>query len=192
MVQGFRAWSVAVGLVFTVLILAALVAVSLDLRYLSHLAYPIFAGSWYWAIQLCYWAIGLCCVVSAGGLVWLVAEKVRFDSRVEGRPWSQHLLVRTPVFLVAVFLGPYLLVLLAHFVLTRLGMPCSDPVALSICIGGLTFLYSCGSGLRLKSSKACQSPGVRRCRRWSILRVGRRAHLAAGGYGAWRLLLLRV
>jgi len=180
--EGFRARSVAVGLVFALLILVALVAVSLDLRHLGH---PMHAGP-------LYWVIGLCGAVSAGGLVWLAAEKIRFDSRVEGRSWSRHLLVRTPVFLFAVFLGPVILALLSRFVLTRLGMPYSDPVALSVCIGGLTFLALIRLGSAAEIQRSMSEPRRSKMQtmvdleKWSARRPG------AGGLHAWRSRLSLV
>ncbi len=128
------------GLVFALLILAALVAVSLDLRHLSHLAYPLYAGSWYWVIRLCDWAIGLCCILSAGGLAWPAAEKIRFDSRLEGRPWYSHRLVRGPAFLIAVAAGPLLLSLLVRFILTRLGIPHAYSIVFCSCYSVITFM----------------------------------------------------
>jgi len=145
----------------------------------------MYAGSWYWAIRVCYWAIGLCCVVSAGGLVWLVAEKVQFDSRVEGHIWYRHRLLRALAFLIAVFAGPLLLSFLVRLILTRLGIPYAATIALSGCYGVLTFVLLMRPGSAAEISQRWPEPQRSNMQwlvdaeNWSARRLG--------GWWVWRL-----
>jgi len=176
MAEGFRARSVAVGLVFALLILAALVAVSLDLRHLGH---PMHAGP-------LYWVIGLCGAVSAGGLVWLAAEKIRFDCRVEGRHWTGHLLVRTPVFLVAVFIGPLLLSVLVRNFLTRQGIPYASSIAFATCYGTLAFALLMRPGSAAEIQQTWPEP--QRSKLQKLVDAETWSARNLGGWWVWRLV----
>ncbi len=163
------------GLVFTVLIVASLAAAPLAL---SHLPYSMPAGP-------LYWVICLCSAVSAGGLIWLAAEKIRFDSRVEGHPWTRHLLVRTPVFLVAVVTGPLLLSVLVRNILTRQGIPYASTIAFAACYGMLTFAFLMRPGSAAKIQQNCPEP--QRSNMQKLVDAENWSARNLGGWWVWRL-----
>ncbi len=163
------------GLVFTVLVVAVLAAAPLAI---PHLAYPMHTGP-------LHWVIGFCGVVSAGGLIWLAAKKIRFDSRVEGHPWTRHLLVRTPVFLVAVVTGPLLLSVLVRNILTRQGIPYASTIAFAACYGMLTFTFLMRPGSAAKIQQNCPEP--QRSNMQKLVDAENWSARNFGGWWVWRL-----
>ena len=70
-----------------------------------------------------YICIAISAAIAALGIIYLIADKIRFDSLEAGKPWQQHPMVRACIVVLTGTFGPLVVAFLVSPLLAQLGAP---------------------------------------------------------------------